>query len=825
MKTGKKVMILLLIFVAAVIVYFIHPVGKKEEHGITEYTAMEKAKFPVLYATMGEREMAPVFGQTEERGVTADRGSLIVLPEDRKLKVRFAGTTKIQGLRYEIRSLDTENLIERTQVTSLDAAINGDSENAVSAELLIQNLLETGKEYLLGVCASLPDGSEAWYYMRIVEQDQGHVNEMLALAEEFSSKTYKYSDAQSLAMYMETSPSANSSALGTVTLKDTFTQLTWGSLGVERTGEAYTKLKELSGNLANVEIATHVTAKDGEKTETYEVTENFTMKWASQRIYMMDYERTMTELFTGDSDLFSGKRIILGIGNGDGVHAVKSDGGQYTAFVTGRELWAYDSGENVGARVFAFGGAASDDIRDNVPEHGVEILSVDEDGGIDFIVYGRMNRGTHEGSTGIAYYHYAMDQNALEEKFFIPSTEPFEELKDDLSVLAHRGTNGIFYFYMDHGIYGIDLKSLEYVALASGLTKNQFAVSADHSRAAWQENTGIWDSQTIQIMDLDTGDKTQLGGQAGSVSRIFGFVGNDCIYGTGDSGDYLMSNGRVMGVYLKSIDIVDREMKSVMHYEKPGSWIREVSVNDSRIHMKTVTSKDGFFGTYSADTLVCNAEILPGKADDIGWYASDQKGQVLFVQLDRDIETAKKIRQASPKLAESRETVKPIATAACRETEFYAYGRGRFLGRFVEFSDAAETAYNSMGFVTAGRDRIIWVRGNRASASYIRDITSASRLMERYLDSFEINQTMEDGTFLLDASGSTIIQVLYFVGQNIPVLAYTGEGTSMYLTGYDQTHVRVYHPESGATEVLSMETANQMLGAAGYDFICCVPTL
>lgn len=73
---------------------------------------------------------------------------------------------------------------------------------------------------------------------------------------------------------------------------------------------------------------------------------------------------------------------------------------------------------------------------------------------------------------------------------------------------------------MDHGIYGIDLKSLEYVALASGLTKEQFAVSADHSRAAWQENTGIWDSQTIQIMDLDTGDKTQVGGQSGSVTRI-----------------------------------------------------------------------------------------------------------------------------------------------------------------------------------------------------------------------------------------------------------------------------------------------------------------
>ena len=72
----------------------------------------------------------------EERRVTADCGSLIVLPEDRKLKVRFAGTTKIQGLRYEIRSLDTEDLDRSAPRSHLfDTAINGDSENAVSAEL------------------------------------------------------------------------------------------------------------------------------------------------------------------------------------------------------------------------------------------------------------------------------------------------------------------------------------------------------------------------------------------------------------------------------------------------------------------------------------------------------------------------------------------------------------------------------------------------------------------------------------------------------------------------------------------------------------------
>lgn len=63
-------------------------------------------------------------------------------------------------------------------------------------------------------------------------------------------------------MYMETSPTAGSTSLGTVTLKDTFTQLTWGSLGVERSGEAYTKLKELSWQ--SRECGDHVES-DGEK--------------------------------------------------------------------------------------------------------------------------------------------------------------------------------------------------------------------------------------------------------------------------------------------------------------------------------------------------------------------------------------------------------------------------------------------------------------------------------------------------------------------------------------------------------------------------------
>lgn len=83
----------------------------------------------------------------------------------------------------------------------------------MSAELPIQNLLDQGKEYLLGVCAELSDRSEIWYYMRIIEQDQDHVNGMLALEEEFSPRRISTATPRACPMYMETSPGATAQSL------------------------------------------------------------------------------------------------------------------------------------------------------------------------------------------------------------------------------------------------------------------------------------------------------------------------------------------------------------------------------------------------------------------------------------------------------------------------------------------------------------------------------------------------------------------------------------------------------------------------------------
>jgi len=825
MKTGKKIAVLSAVFLIAAVVYFMWPMGRTEESGEQlTYTAMGEATLPIVFPRMGEITMAPLFGHREEKAVTAERNSLLVLPENRRLTVSVEEAEEVLQLGYEIRSLDAEHLIERTELTDW-AVENG----RITAVLPIQNLIEKEMEYQLGIRLNLKDGSEAWYYSRIIETDGAHAMDMLALATEFSQKTFHYDSAQDLTMYMETSPSADNSSFGVVTLKNNFNQMTWGTMGAERNSEPRIMLKELDGDVANVELKYEVIRTD-EATgiEIYTVTENFTMKWTGQRIYMMDYERRMNEIFTGDSDCFSGKRILLGISDGEDQYVVKSSGGRFVTFVNNRELWSYDTKEGTVALVFSFADADEEgvlDVRAHEDRHGIEILRTEDNGDIAFLVYGYMNRGTHEGMTGVSYHAYHADNNTLEEKFFFPVAMPFEELATDIEQLAYEGENGNLYLYVDGSIYGIDMTSYEYVVVASGLGREQMAVSADSSRIAWQEKTGLYDSKMLYIMDLKTGNKTQIGDGKSDSYRILGFVGNDCVYGVGNSEDYMSVGDRVLGLYLKSLEIVNESMEPAMHYEKNGYYIRDVVVDESRIHITRVRDRvNGFFEEVSEDTLICNVETMPKRTDGIGWYASNVKGRTYFVQLEKEISSNQKMKRVSPKkLVSGGERILNLSYGGqvdTEETEFYAYGRGRCLGIFRNFADAAQVAYDNMGFVSAGLNKPIWSRINKPGSYFMRDVQDAIKQFEQKKELFTgVSRGLEDG-IVLDASGTALNQILYFVGQNHLVLANTGYGRYQYLTGYDQGHVRIWDPVSEQSETIALENAKERFENAGNDFIC-----
>lgn len=821
-KLVKKAVILLIVFVLALAGYFAWSFIRHEEDN-TMYTSIEDANLPVAYVELFGRRMNCIYGFVEDNSACAGRGDLTVLPQDRCLTVVFDEMdSKVKGIQYEIRSLDGEHLVERT---TLEEWTSEDGE--VRAELPIQNLLAEGEEYRMTLAIATETHPAVYYYTRVVWAADHHMEEMVQLAADFSEKTFHYDTARELTTYLESDLNADNSSLGQVTLKNNFEQLTWRNLGMERVGEVSMHVKELQGAMGTVGLDYVVsrTGEDGSR-NYYDVSETFTMKWSSQRIYMMDYSRRVNQVFSGDDNLYSDKRIMLGISDAEEIQSVTDPGGKFRAFVANRALWCYDAAKGESTKVFAFR-KSEDDLRSSFQSHGVEILSVSEAGDIDFLVYGYMNRGNHEGTTGVAVYRYERAGNSLTERMYLPSSLDYESLRQDIKTLSFLSGSQNLYLMMDHAVYAVDLAGKEYMVVADGLTEENFAVSTDHSRIAWQDGDGIYDSRRLNVMDLETGKKDEIDPDGDTVIRLVGFVGNDLVYGLAQPGEQFVTDGRVTGIPLYAIEIMGTSMELETRYEKQGICLSEVEIQESRVHLTRVRKMGAGYLPADEDTLVCNEEVFHDPLAGIGHLADAKQGRLYFVQLEVGTPRSRNIRVHVPKKAVAEEN-NVIVLRANRQLEhrmYYAYSRGRLNGIYVDFTGAVQAAYDGMGLVTDTAGRVFWSRVNRSTMKTIRDLSAKIPETGRHLAELaEGKTTSSDGTELIDARGLTLSQVLYFVSEGEPAAVYLGDGSYGLIYGYDTYNISwIRNPglsDSTAEKMGLNDAAAFFEKNGGNDFIC-----
>lgn len=154
--------------------------------------------------------------------------------------------------------------------------------------------------------------------------------------------------------------------------------------------------------------------------------------------------------------------------------------------------------------------------------------------------------------------------------------------------------------------------------------------------------------------------------------------------------------------------------------------------------------------------------------------------------------------------------------------QFYAYGGGRLLGVTARFSEALKLAYDRMGIVTDQNHQILWSRVNRGTSRTIRDAAGAFAPVERYLEGFTASRNFNDGWMLLDARGCSMMQLLYFIDQGIPIMGYTGEGEYLVLCGFDQYNVTVYNPATRETYKAGLNDSTEYFRLRGNDFLCAV---
>ena len=125
--------------------------------------AMAGATLPVAYAEWEGQLCNEMHGYVEPMDGSYMKESLLGLSEDHRLVIAVEKyNAHIEGLSYEVRSLDMGRLIEDREHVPLE-----DDGRYVRMELDFKDLMERGEKYLLLLKAETEEHGEVYFYSQI----------------------------------------------------------------------------------------------------------------------------------------------------------------------------------------------------------------------------------------------------------------------------------------------------------------------------------------------------------------------------------------------------------------------------------------------------------------------------------------------------------------------------------------------------------------------------------------------------------------------------------------------------------------------------------
>ena len=823
------------VFIVAVIIFSIMTNQTNED--LT--TEMADATLPVITLYSENVAINELHGYSTEMDAAYMRDTITPIGEDRILPVKIETYQKpVDAISYEIRSLDAERLIANADVNKYT-----ETKGTISMQLTIQNLLEKGEEYLLVI--RLESGNEnIYYYTRIMEPSYEGIRESIAFVKKFNDTTFDKERLSDLSTYLEKTTGDNAT-LQYTTLNNSLKQIGWGELTVKRLTNPVPSIKEITSTY-NVIVLDYVVTHVGDngEMEYYNVEEYYRVRYTAQRMYLLNFERNVEQIFSGENATIYDNVIQLGIGSGD-VEYKTNEAGSAIAFVREGELWCYNQMENTLAKVFGFRGFEGIDERENYGEHDIKVVSVDEAGSVDYIVYGYMNRGIHEGEVGIAIYHYDSLANTNEEAVFIPSTQSYEVMRSELGQLMYVTEGGMFYIMVDGSVYGIDLNTLDVKTLVTGLRDENLAVSASNRFFAWIEAEDTIGSKTIHMLDFTTEKSWDITEKADEYLRPLGFMEEDFVYGVTKSGDVMQDAAGNITFPMHQVKIIDTvsETHDVLKtYEKEGYYVASIEIEDFIIYLNRIQ----FNGTAYVDAdrdMIMNREGEENKTIRIQTSSDPVK------QREVQITLTKEAGEKAPKLLTPKETILEESREVALEKDknpnrYYVYVKGDVVLTTDSVAEAVIAANDRMGVVIGDDQQYVWKRARKTTQTAFNDIIvgeedkgmgsieqcinamlekeginiSVNALIEQGKTPKEIlTNTMKDAT-VLDLTGCTTDEILYYVSNGAPVFAMTDADDAVLIIGYDTNNITVFDPDLGTSYRKNQEDANEIFENAGSIF-------
>lgn len=801
-------------------------------------TEMPKATLPVVSVLTEEHKINTMYGYTSRREEAYTKDNITPISSDRKITLIVdTYQADIASVAYEVRSIDGKRLIEGGDITVLQKM-----PDQIRFSIQLKDLTDENTEYAFVTILTLEDGEKVYYYTRFIQSEKYYEKEKLDFITFFHENTFT-GDGSEIKKYLESNSKGDNSNFHKVDIHSSLKQVMWDLLEVEKVEEPQIFIKDITNQTASVVLKYMVKEGRAGKETYYFVNEYYRVRYTPNRMYLLEYERTMDEIFSAEKDSFSNDKINLGI-TGEEISMVESEGGKNLAFINANRLFVYSNTESKFSEVFSFYNKNNFDARTLNRNFDIKILKMEDSGNLAFVVAGYMNRGIHEGEVGIAVYFYDTVQNTIEEQIFIPYKKSADVLMKELNNLCYLNMENHLFVILEGALYDVNLESKNYDILISNLTEDVYKVSESGRMIGWLKEMKPYESHTLCWLNLNDGKQLEIKSGYNQYITVLGFMGEDLIYGLVNQDDVQKEVGGSILFPIEKLLIRSNDNKILKSYQKDNAYIVDCSIMDNQITLNRIrkTSDDTY--VKMEDDHIASNDIQNDNVNRVNMVSLDVYKKIVQIVMKNTVNLS------SLKFMTTKEVIFEGGREVALDMEdskeqLYVYGPMGVDTITTSAAEAVERAYGLSGSVVDYNGNYVWKKGTVYTKNQIMAITGTKKDMETsslavcldtilelegisrktqaMLDLGEdvykvLNKTLREDR-ILDLTGCSLDCMLYYVDQDIPVLAMIDSQETYLIVGFNEYNIVLMDPKTGSVYKKGMNDSREWFEKHGNRFV------
>lgn len=743
--------------------------------------------FPIIYQERNGKRINEMRGFVDERYNLVSNDTITILESERRLNLLIKNNgNDISFLEYEIRDKTSNSLLERTRIDITEE--NKTEKNTTRVLLNIQNLIKQNRIYQLTIKINV-NRKVAYYFANIIYRPKNILDDAINQVEWFTNLTFDPVTAgdyeKGIVKYLETSINRDTREMHTVTLQQTFEQLTFGNTKMKLVSDYYYSIYQAQEHSYTMAIR-YLTKSGKEGKDEYFINKDeYVLRWDGKRWYYMKFTRNTEELINLSDNPFNetNNRFYTGITNPNNIVKIESENKRFFAFCKEREIYRYDDETKTMTSIFSYHIQDKEQFEEVSKDFAVKIMDVNDAGDVTYIVYGYNMTGLNEGNMGIDVFTYRAETNESEENIFIPIYTTYQSMKYDIERLCvYKNNRLIFKSY--NKVYSIDINTAEILTLADGFEESKFAASSNSRYFAFN-NDKETKSKHINIYNIEDGRVITIDAKGDENIEVVTFMNDDLFYGVFSDENIWRESGKIIGRPSHEIRVINAVNGKEDLFREDDRYLYNF-VNQQNVLRYNKYKREGTHYTYlTNDVIVNNYSQENENAFHYREELTKEKLRVGYIEITMNKKENIRYEKSA---GVSRKQVEETALESTKENEetiYYVYDCGTLKAKLKNLSDGVNEIRDNYGYVKLNDRITCYNRANKGNVSYLRQNDS---ILEN-LEGFDENVYLKNNEILvMNVTGITERDLEYYLSLNEKVAVFKYDTFQFFITGYDNNN-------------------------------------